>query len=364
MKVPYVDFSRQYAAERRSLLSVIDRTLTSGEIVLGREVEAFEKDLARLCKTKHAIGVANGTDALVLALKALGVGAGDEVITAPNSFVASAAAIALAGATPVFADVESDQLLSARTVEKVLTPRTKAIIPVHLTGRLCDMDGLLALAKRRRAFIVEDAAQAVGAEYKGRRSGSFGQAACFSFHPLKNLNAAGDAGAIVTSDGALAERLRLLRNHGLKSRNEVVFWGYNSRLDALQAAILRSRLKGLSKIVAARRKNADIYRKELSGLVECPQDRPGCKDVYHLFVIQCDRRDELQAHLKSHGISTAVHYPVPIHLQAPSRELGYKKGDFPEVERQSARILSLPVHQNLSRQQLDFVIKTVREFYT
>lgn len=363
MRVPYVDFAGQYAAERRSLLSVVDRALAGGEMVLGREVSAFEKDFARLCRTKHAIGVANGTDALILTLKALGIGPGDEVITAPNSFVASAAAVALAGATPVFADIEADQLLSARTVEKALTPRTKAVIPVHLTGRVCEMDGLMALARARGLAVIEDAAQAVGAEDRGRRAGSFGRAACFSFHPLKNLNAAGDAGAITTSDDGLAERLRLLRNHGLKSRNEVLFWGYNSRLDALQAAILRARLKGLSKVVAARRKNAELYRKGLADVVECPKDRPGCKDVYHLFVIQCDRRDELQAHLKRRGVSTAVHYPTPIHLQAPAAALGCKKGDFPEAERQSARILSLPVHQLLSAAQIGFVVRSIREFY-
>mgnify|MGYP001604490014 CR=1 FL=1 len=363
LKVRYVDFSAQYKAERKTMLPAIDRALARGEHILGGEVEALEKRFARLCGVKHAIGVANGTDALVLVLRALGVGPGDEVVTAPNSFVASAAAIALVGAKPVFADVLSDQLLDAKALERAITRRTKAVIPVHLTGKICDMKAINAVARRRKLAVIEDAAQAVGALYHGRPAGSLGLAACFSFHPLKNLNAAGDAGAIVTNDAALAGKLRLLRNHGLKSRNEVVFWGYNSRLDNLQAAILNRRLPALAKVTAARRRTAELYRKGLAGVVECPRDAAGCRDAYHLFVIQCDRRDELQRFLKAEGISTAVHYPTPIHLQAPARGLGYKKGDFPETERQSARILSLPVHQYLTRAQIDHVIASIRRFY-
>ncbi|MEK7233792.1 MAG: DegT/DnrJ/EryC1/StrS family aminotransferase [Elusimicrobiota bacterium] len=362
-KVLYVDFSAQYAAQRKTLLPAIDRALARGEHVLGVELDSFEKRFARLCGVKHAIGVANGTDALMLVLRALGVGPGDEIVTAPNSFVASAAAIALVGATPVFADVLPDQTIDARALEKAITPRTRAVIPVHLTGKICDMKAISAVARRRGLIIIEDAAQAVGALYHGRPAGSLGRAACFSFHPLKNLNAAGDAGAIVTSDDALAVKLRLLRNHGLKSRDEVMFWGHNSRLDTLQASILNRRLPSLAKVTRARRRTADLYRKGLAGIVECPRDAAGCRDAYHLFVIQCDRRDELQRFLKANGVSTAVHYPTPIHLQAPARKLGYKKGDFPETERQSARILSLPVHQYLTRAQIGHVIGAIQRFY-
>lgn len=363
VKVPYVDFSAQYAAEKGPLLAALDQALARGQHILGDEVSAFEEALAELCGARHAVGVANGTDALVLALRALGIGRGDEVITAPNSFVASASAIALAGATPAFADVGPDQLLDPRALERAVTPRTRAVIPVHLTGKVCDMRAIRAVARKRGLAVIEDAAQAVGAEYRGRRAGSFGDAGCFSFHPLKNLNAAGDAGAIVTSDGALAERLRLLRNHGLKSRNEVLFWGFNSRLDSLQAAVLNRRLPELARIVRARRGNAERYRAGLGGVVDCPRDAEGCRDVYHLFVIQCDRRDELQAFLKRRGISTAVHYPVPIHLQPACRGLGFKRGDFPAAERQAARILSLPVHQYLARGQIEHVIRSIRAFY-
>lgn len=363
MKVPYVDFSGQYAAERGGLLRELDRVMGQGEYILGRDVEDFEKKFARLCRVRHAVGVANATDALTLALKAVGVRPGDEVITAPNSFIASAGAIAQAGAIPVFVDVKPDQLMDPSKLQRALTRRTKAILPVHLTGKVCDMEAIVRFARRRKLKVVEDAAQAVGALRGGRAAGSFGDAACFSFHPLKNLNAAGDAGAVVTNDAAVAEKLRLLRNHGLVSRNEVAFWGYNSRLDTLQAAILGYRLKGLAGVTAARRRNAAAYRKGLAGVVECPSDEKGSRDAYHLFVIQADRRDDLRAFLKARGISTAVHYPTPIHLQPAARSLGGKAGDFPECERQSRRILSLPIHQYLQPRQLAHVIASIKEFY-
>lgn len=363
MKVPYVDFSGQYAAEQRGLLRAIDRVMGRGEYILGPEVEDFEKRFARLCGVRHAVGVANATDALTLALKAVGVRPGDEVITAPNSFIASAGAIAQAGAIPVFIDVRPDQLMNPAKLAGALTRRTRAILPVHLTGKVCAMEAIGRFARRHKLKVVEDAAQAVGATRGGRVAGSFGDAACFSFHPLKNLNAAGDAGAVVTNDAATAARLRLLRNHGLVSRNEVAFWGYNSRLDTLQAAILGFRLGGLGKVTAARRRNAALYRKGLAGMVECPADERGSRDVYHLFVIQADRRDDLRAFLKKKGISTAVHYPTPIHLQPAASSLGGKKGGFPECERQSRRILSLPVHQYLKPRQIAHVIASIREFY-
>jgi len=363
MKVPYVDFPAQYAAQRRPLLRALDRVLARGEYILGREVAAFESGLARLCGVRHAVSVANGTDAILLTLKALGIGPGDEVITVPNSFVASAAGIALAGAKPVFADVREDQLMDPDALPGALTRRTRAIIPVHLTGKICDMRPILRFAKTHGLQVVEDAAQAIGARQHGRRAGAFGRAACFSFHPLKNLNAAGDAGAVVTDDARLAGKLRLLRNHGLQSRDKALFWGHNSRLDALQAAILSLRLKGLSQVTARRRRNAAAYRRGLAGVVQCPQDAPGCRDVYHLFVIQCDRRDALQAFLAKKGVATTAHYPTPIHLQPCCAYLGYRRGDFPQAERQARRILSLPVHQNLSDAQPAYVIRCIRSFY-
>jgi dTDP-4-amino-4,6-dideoxygalactose transaminase len=363
VRVPYVDLAGQYAADRQALLKALDAVLAGGHYILGRQGERFERALARRCGTRHAVGVANGTDALVLTLKALGIGRGDEVVTAPNSFVASAACVALVGATPVFADVRPDQLLDPAKLGGALTRRTKAIIPVHLTGKVCDMEAIGRFARAHGLFVVEDAAQAVGALRHGRAAGSFGDAGCLSFHPLKNVNAAGDAGAVVTDDAALAARIRLLRNHGLRARDDVAVWGHNSRLDALQAAILGRRLAGLDAVVAARRRNAARYREGLADLVLCPQDDPGCRDTYHLYAIQADRRDALQASLRAAGIGTAVHYPIPIHLQPPARKLGYRRGDFPECERQAKRVLSLPVHQGLRREQLAHVVQRIRRFY-
>ncbi|MBI5240595.1 MAG: DegT/DnrJ/EryC1/StrS family aminotransferase [Elusimicrobia bacterium] len=363
MKVPYVDFQAQYAAERRPLLRALDRVLAGGEYILGREVASFEAELARLCGTRHAVGVANGTDALLLTLKALAIGPGDEVVTVPNSFVASASCIALAGAKPVFVDVGPDGLLDPQLLEGALSRRTRAVIPVHLTGKVCDMAPILRLARARGIPVIEDAAQAVGARHHGRPAGSFGRAACLSFHPLKNLNAAGDAGAVVTDDGRLAEKLRLWRNHGLKSRDEVLFWGHNSRLDGLQAAVLRCRLKALPGIIARRRRNADFYRQGLAGIVDLPPEDRDSRQTYHLFMVQCPRRDELKACLARQGVATAVHYPTPLHLQPCCRGLGWRRGDFPQAERQARRILSLPVHQHLSAAQVAHVIRCVRRFH-
>ncbi|OGH56862.1 MAG: hypothetical protein A3G34_11710 [Candidatus Lindowbacteria bacterium RIFCSPLOWO2_12_FULL_62_27] len=362
-RVSYVDFPAQHKSMRAEVRRAVDRVLTRGNFILGEEVEAFEKRFAALCGVQHAIGVANGTDALILAFKALGIGAGDEVITAPNSFIASASSIALAGARPVFADVGPDLNIDPERIERAITPKTRAILPVHLTGRVADMDPILKIAERRRLYVIEDAAQSVGSLYRNRPSGSFGVMGCFSLHPLKNLNAAGDAGAITTNDGALCEKMKLLRNHGLRTRDEVAVWGLNSRLDTLQAAVLNCRLAHLDKTIRRRRQIAARYRRALSNVVECPAEAPHEFHTWHLFVIQCDRRDELQAHLARHGIESKIHYPIPLHLQPCSLALGYHKGDFPVCERLAGRILSIPVHQYLTNAQVDSVCKAIRQFY-
>jgi dTDP-4-amino-4,6-dideoxygalactose transaminase len=361
VRVPYTDFPEQFRQSREETLALVERIFSKGAFILGEEVEAFEKDFARLCGSTEAIGVANGTDALTLVLKALNIGAGHDVITVPNSFVATAGGIIQAGARPVFVDVRDDLNMDPARLEAAITPRTRAIMPVHLAGRCCDMDFILDIARRHKLPVIEDSAQAVGARYKGRTAGSFGVAACFSFHPLKNLNAAGDAGIITTSDASLAERLRRLRNHGLKSRDEVSEWGVNSRLDALQAALLRHRLGRLDAVVATRRRLADRYRAGLRSLA-VPIETKDEFHVYHLFVIQTDRRNELQAHLAANGIDTKIHYPIPIHLQPAARELGYAAGSFPVTERQASRILSLPIHQHLSEAQVDRVCEQVAAF--
>lgn len=362
-RVPYVDFPAQFGELKTELLQAIEGVLAAGDFILGAAVRTFEQQFAELCGTKHAVGVANGTDALILTLKALGVAGGDEVITVPNSWISSASAIVLAGAQPVFVDVRDDLNIDPEKIEAAITPRTKAIIPVHLTGRIADMDPVLDVARRRGIAVIEDAAQAAGARYKERPAGSFGVAACFSLHPLKNLNAAGDAGIITTDDDELAVTLRLLRNHGLKTRDEVVIWGYNSRLDSLQAALLSAKLKSLRDVNERRRANARQYRDRLRHLVLCPPDDEHQYDIYHLFVIQAPRRDELRDYLASRGVETKVHYPIPIHLQECCRGLGYRRGDFPVTERQADQILSLPVHQYLDQSQRDLVADLIERFY-
>ncbi len=361
--VPYVDISSQYLEFKDEILSVIDRTLAEGQYILGNEVEKFEKSFAALSGTRFAISVANGTDALILVLKAMGIGAGDEVITCPNSWVSSASCIALLGAKPVFVDVLEDQSMDPSLLEGTITSKTKAIIPVHLTGKVADMNPILAIASKRGIPVVEDSAQAVGAKYFGKAAGALGNAGCFSLHPLKNLNACGDAGIITTNDDKLAVDLKLLRHHGLIDRNTVIRWGYNSRLDTMQAAILNFRMKTLNDTTEKRRLHAGWYRDELSSLVYCPTDRPECFDVYHTFVIQAEKRNELKEFLQKREIFTAIHYPIPIHFQPAAAALGYKRGSFPVVEKQSERILSLPIHQNLTQNQIHKVTEAIKEFY-
>ena len=364
MRVPYVDLAGQYRAQRDELLAAVEGVLESGWYIGGDAVSRFEASFAELCGATHAVSVANGTDALIITLKALGIGPGDEVITVPNSWISSASCIALVGARPVFVDVRDDQNLDPDRLEAAITPRTRAVLPVHLTGRCADMAPIAEICERHDLELIEDAAQAVGAGYHGRRAGSLARVACFSLHPLKNLAAAGDAGVITTSDDELAASLRLLRNHGLVSRNEAVRWGFNSRLDALQAAILQTRVPLLDSIVATRRRNAQVYRAALGELVRCPSDAPGCFDVYHLFVIQTPRRDELRSFLTDRGVETAIHYPKPIHLQPAAASLGYGVGSFPVVERQAGEILSLPVHQGLREAQARFVADSVVAFFS
>lgn len=363
MKIPYVDLAGQYREHREEILESLDKIMASGNYILGPEVEQFETSFAQLCGVKHAISVANGTESLMMCLKVLGIGPGDEVITAPNSWISSASSITHVGATPVFVDVAEDQNIDPRLIEKSITPRTKAIMPVHLTGKMADMNPIMELAKKRNLYVIEDAAQAVGASYFGKKAGSIGHFSSFSLHPLKNLNGIGDGGMITTNDDALASEIRLIRNHGIVNREDIAKWGYNSRLDTLQAGILNVRLKYLDQVTAARRRNAQIYRDKLSSLVVTPHDHPNCFDVYHLFVIQTDKRDSLKNHLQDLGIGTAIHYPVPIHLYRAAKDLGYGPGSFPVCEAQSQKILSLPVHQGLSPDQVEMIADAIVKFF-
>ena len=362
--IPFVALGPQFEAEADQLLPKLRATLVRGQWVGGDEVAAFEGQIARLCGVEHAVAVGSGTDALILALRALGIGPGDEVITAPNSFVSTTAAIVHVGAQPVFADVLPDQNIDPASVQKAITPRTRALLPIHLTGRPAAMNDLLEIARRHDLRVVEDAAQAVGARLHGKPAGSFGDVGCFSAHPLKNLNAVGDGGYLTTSDSRIAERVRRLRNNGLCDRNTVLEWGIVSRLDAIQAVVLSHRLEHLDQVIEARRRNAALYRAALpANDVFWPPCRPEEWNTFHTFVVQVDRRDELADFLASRGIGSAVHYPIPIHLQPAARSLGHHAGAFPVAERQAKRILSLPIHPFLTSENISEVAQVIGEFF-
>ena len=364
-KVPYVNLSAQHEPIKAELLDSISRVLDHGRFILGKEVEEFERRFAEICEVDYAIGVNSGTDALVLALKALGIGQGDEVITPANSFLASTSCIALVGANPVLVDSQDDYNIDPLRIEQAITPRTRAIIPVHLTGRPAEMQKIMDIAERHGLHVIEDCAQAVGASYKGQVVGSFGTAGCFSLHPLKTLNAIGDGGVLVTNDEALSKQFKLMRNHGLSNRDDCIAWGFNSRLDTLQAAVLLVKLNYLDEWTERRRSNAQFYQRNLAGVnqVQIPMDEPYERAVYHTFVIQAPRRDELQRYLAAKGIGTAIAYPTPIHLQRAAIGLGYGAGSFPVTEGQAQRILSLPVYGELKQHQLEYVVECVQNFY-
>ena len=364
-RIPYVDLAGQIAPLKAELLEAVAGVLEHGHFILGEQVAEFEERFAALCGVRHALAVNSGTDALVLALKAVGVGPSDEVITVPNSFVASTASIRLAGARPVFVDVGEDYNLDPGKIEPALTARTKAVLPVHLTGQPCDMESILKIARARGLAVIEDCAQAVGAEYHGRPVGSLGTVGCFSLHPLKTLSACGDGGVVTTNDFSLFEQMRIARNHGLRGRDDCAFWSCNSRLDTIQAAILLVKLRYLEEWTERRRQNARLYRQYLAGIgeIQIPIEEVNVRAVYHTFVIQAEQRDLLRSQLGVRGIETAVHYPVPIHLSAAGQELGYPVGSFPVAEEQAQRILSLPVYPELNEAQIQRVCESIRAFY-
>lgn len=364
-KIPYVDIGLQHRAISKELLSEIEKVINHGQFVLGKEVELFEKKLADLCGVKFSVGVNSGTDALILALQVLGIGHGDEVITAPNSFVSTASAIKLSGAIPRFVDVDNSYNIDPSQIEKQITNKTKAIIPVHLTGRPADMFPIIELSKKYNISVIEDAAQAIMGKYHNKPVGSIGDIGCFSFHPLKTLNACGDAGAITTNNKLIYEKLLVLRNLGLKNRSNCEYWSMNSRLDSIQASILNVKINFIEEWTSARRKNADIYNKSFSDMNEItlPSENDRNYSVYHTYVIQVEKRDELKEYLNTNGIGTAIHYPVPIHLQSVANDLGYNKGSFPKAEKQSKNIISLPIYPELKNDDLKYIIQTIKRFY-
>jgi dTDP-4-amino-4,6-dideoxygalactose transaminase len=364
MQVKYLNLPAQFDVD--AILADIRDELKLCRFILGPAVKEFESAFAKICQTNYALGLNSGTDALFLALKALNIGAGDEVITVPNSFIAGTAVIASAGARPVFVDVDEEYNMDVKLIERSITSRTRAIMPVHLTGNPADMPKIMDIAKKYNLFVIEDAAQSIGAMINDKRTGSFGEFGCFSLHPLKNLNVWGDGGMITMDSEELCEKIVLLRNHGLKNRDEVEILAYNSRLDTIQAIVGNHVIKKLPSVTEKRIENAKRYDerfKEVSEFVSTPIRKKNVKHVFHVYMIRAKRRDELQTFLGENGIETKIHYPIPNHLQKGCRYLGYKHGDFPVCESQSREILSIPIHQHLTENEIDYVTDKIKEFY-
>jgi dTDP-4-amino-4,6-dideoxygalactose transaminase len=362
--IPFVDLRTQYRTIRDEVRAAMDEVLESSQFILGNAVERFECDFATYLGVRHAVGVASGLDALRLALEGAGVGPGDEVVLPANTYIATALAVSAVGAKPVLVDCQEDSYqLDPSLVEAAITSRTRALMPVHLYGQPADMSTLLTIAARHGLDVIEDAAQAHGAAFAGRLCGTMGRAGCFSFYPGKNLGAYGDGGCVVTNDDELAARLRQLRNYGERVKYEHVRRGTNSRLDALQAAVLGVKLKHLDRWNTQRAAHAAYYSEGLAnlGLVLPTLDR-GCTNVIHLYVVRTAHRNALQRHLESRGVRTGIHYPIPIHLQEAYGDLGCPKGSLPVTERLAGEILSLPMFPELSRRDLDRVIETIASF--
>jgi dTDP-4-amino-4,6-dideoxygalactose transaminase len=362
-QVPYTALQDQVASIKGELMASFERVIDSGRYILGQNLKAFEEQFAAFCGTRHAAGLANGTCALHLLWRALGLKEGDEVITVPNSFIATASTIALTGAKPVFVDIGPDLNINPDLIQAALTPRTRGIVPVHLTGRPAKMAEINRIAKQHGLFVLEDAAQAVGAKLNGQRVGSWGNAAAFSLHPLKNLFAYGDGGMMTTNDQALFEKMLLARNHGLRTREQCEFWSFNCRLDELQAALLLVHLRNLDTWTEERRALAFRYNDRLMPHVTVPTEAPGEYCVYQTYVIQAERRDDLQRYLNERGVEALVHYRTPIHLQPAAVGLGYAAADFPQTVRACDRILSLPLFPGMSARQQDYVVESITEFY-
>ena len=363
MSIPFCDLRRQYLAIKEEIDQAVTRVLNRGWFILGEEVLAFEEEFAAYCGAAYGVGVGSGTEALHLALLAYGVGPGDEVITVPNTAVATVAAIELAGATPVFVDIDPVTYnIDISQVEEKITPRTKVLLPVHLYGQAADVGPLLSLAEAQGLIVVEDAAQAHGTTYKGRRLPQ-GDVGCFSFYPTKNLGAYGDGGMVVTDDAQIAERVRLLRQYGWEKRYISSIRGLNSRLDELQAAILRVKLRHLNEWNEARRRWASLYNELLTGSeVVTPQESSYGEHIYHLYVVRSKERDELQQFLAQKAIGTMIHYPLPIHLMEAYHGLGYGPGSFPQAEEHCRQALSLPLYSEITKEEVEMVADSIKEF--
>ncbi len=366
---PFLDLKAQFATIREEVLAAVTRVFESQQFILGAEVSALEEELKSRVGCAHTIGCASGSDALLLALMAIGVGPGDEIIVPPFTFVATAGSVARLGARPVFADIDPDTYnLDPDLLAKAVSPKTKAIIPVHLFGLCAEMDPILEIAARRKIAVIEDAAQAIGAQYQGSPAGSMGTVGCFSFFPSKNLGGAGDGGLVATSNVALAEKLKMLRDHGSRTKYQYDLLGVNSRLDALQAAVLRVKLRHLDSWTEGRQRNAQRYcelfaQHGLAKVVKLPVAPAGSSHVYHQFTIRVPRRDALRAHLQQNGIPAEIYYPHPLHLQPAFAGLGYRPGSMPVAEATCAQVLSLPIFAELTSAQQEAIVQAIAEFY-
>ena len=366
VNVPFVDLKAQYRSIQKETEYAVSSVLSNCNYILGEPVQEFEKNFASYIGVKAAIGVSSGLDALRLSLAALDIKSEDEVIIPANTFIATALAVSAQGAKPVLVDCDPETYnIDVNLIQAKITSRTKAIMPVHLTGQAADMDPILELAKKHNLHIIEDTAQAHGTLYKGRMCGILGNAGCYSFYPSKNLGACGDGGIVVTNDMSLAEKLKMLRNYGQKVRYEHLLKGLNARLDTVQAAILNIKLKHLDKWNKLRATHAQSYRKLLSGVgdIKFQKQSTYSTHIYHLFIVETNKRDELQTFLNNSGIQTAIHYPKPIHLQEAYKDLGYKSGDFPKSEALAKRILSLPMYAELTEDQIQYVAGKIKEFF-
>ncbi|MGA5690544.1 DegT/DnrJ/EryC1/StrS family aminotransferase [Cytobacillus pseudoceanisediminis] len=368
MKVPMLDLSEQYQGLKSEVLEVLDGVMSSSRFILGDNVKKLEADVAKYSNVNHGIGCGNGSDAIHIALQALGVGPGDEVITTAFTFFATGGAIARAGATPVYVDIDPVTFnIDPSKVEAAITEKTKAIIPVHLYGQMADMESLAKIAEKHNLAIVEDAAQAIGAKHNGKSVGELGTAATYSFFPTKNLGAYGDGGMVVTDNDDVAEKCRVIRVHGSKPKYYHHVLGYNSRLDELQAAVLNVKFPHLDKWSEMRRKNADTYtnllKEKVGDHVVTPVEKEGNYHVFHQYTLRVENRDELQKYLQDQGVSTMIYYPLPLHVQPVFQELGYKEGDLPITEKAAKEALSLPMFPELKREQQEYVVEKIAEFY-
>jgi dTDP-4-amino-4,6-dideoxygalactose transaminase len=362
MEIKFNDFQKQYKSNQKNFDKAIKSVLNSGWYILGEQVTNFEKEFANYIGVKYSAGVANGMEALQIALLALNIGKGDEIITTSHTAAATALAIISVGAKPIFVDIDEYFHINVDKIEKKITKNTKAIIPVHLYGQSIDLDGALNVCKKHRLYLIEDCAQAHGALYKNKKVGSLGDINCFSFYPTKNLGAFGDGGALTTNSKMLYEKILKLRNYGQKNRYEHELYGINSRLDEIQAAILSVQLKSLDKNNKIRQKLAEIYYNNLKNVknIKIPKIRKNCQSVFHLFVIEAENRDNLAEYLKSKGIASLIHYPIPIHKQICFKKY---KASLPVLENKIKVILSLPIHPFLSKKEIDYICKSIKEFY-